>query len=110
MSAQRIALAAAVFGAASLLSPAAGAHMEGDADDGTMERCFGVAEAGHNDCASASGTHDCAGQAEMDFDGAEWKLVPAGTCVAMGGSLESFEGTAAPAEPAPEEAAPASAE
>jgi uncharacterized membrane protein len=29
-----------------------------------MEKCFGVAKAGQNDCASKSGGHSCAGQSK----------------------------------------------
>ena len=36
-----------------------GAHA---ADDKGKEKCFGIAKAGQNDCANASGTHSCAGQ------------------------------------------------
>jgi len=50
-----------------------------------MEKCFGVAKAGQNDCASANGSHSCAGQAKKDNDPAEWKYVPKGTCIKMGG-------------------------
>lgn len=51
------------------------------------EKCFGVAKAGQNDCANASGTHSCAGQAKKDNDANEWKYVPKGECVKMKGSL-----------------------
>ena len=54
-------------------------------DKAAMEKCFGVAKAGHNDCASANGSHSCAGQAKKDNDPAEWKYVPKGTCIKMGG-------------------------
>jgi uncharacterized membrane protein len=43
------------------------------ADDATKEKCFGVAKAGANDCASASGSHSCAGQARKDNDAMDWK-------------------------------------
>lgn len=49
------------------------------------EKCFGVAKAGQNDCASLSGTHSCAGQAKTDNDPTEWKLVDKGTCESLGG-------------------------
>lgn len=42
-------------------------------------KCYGIAKAGENDCAS-SGSNTCAGTAKMDFDGRAWKLVPKGTC------------------------------
>lgn len=57
-----------------------------------QEQCYGVALAGQNDCANAAGTHSCAGQSTEDYHGGDWKLVPAGSCEEMGGSLESFEG------------------
>lgn len=57
------------------------------ADDPTKEKCFGVAKAGANDCASASGSHSCAGQAKKDNDAGDWKYVAKGTCEKMGGKL-----------------------
>jgi uncharacterized membrane protein len=42
-------------------------------------KCYGIAKAGQNDCAS-SGSNTCAGTAKMDYDGRAWKLVPEGTC------------------------------
>ncbi|HBP48218.1 DUF2282 domain-containing protein [Pseudomonas sp.] len=47
------------------------------ADD--MEKCFGVAMKGHNDCAAGAGT-TCAGSAKTDHQANAWKLVPKGTC------------------------------
>jgi uncharacterized membrane protein len=47
-----------------------------------MEKCFGVALAGQNDCAAGEGT-TCAGTSKVDYQGNAWKLVPAGTCVTM---------------------------
>jgi uncharacterized membrane protein len=49
------------------------------------EKCFGVAKAGQNDCATPNGSHSCAGQARKDNDPVEWKYVPKGTCTKMGG-------------------------
>ena len=51
------------------------------------EKCFGVAKAGQNDCASASGSHACAGTATKDKDPGDWKYVTKGTCEQMGGTL-----------------------
>lgn len=53
-----------------------------------MEKCYGVAKAGQNDCASKTGGHSCAGQSKKDNSVADWKNVPAGTCVATGGKLD----------------------
>jgi uncharacterized membrane protein len=44
-----------------------------------MEKCFGVAMKGHNDCAAGAGT-TCAGTAKVDNQADAWKLVPKGTC------------------------------
>jgi uncharacterized membrane protein len=49
------------------------------------EKCYGVAKAGKNDCASAG--HACAGQSKA-ASGKEWVKVPVGTCERLvGGSL-----------------------
>ena len=50
-----------------------------------QEKCFGIAKAGQNDCASATGSHSCAGQASKDNDKADWKYVDKGTCAKLGG-------------------------
>ena len=55
------------------------------ADD--KEKCFGVAAAGKNDCASASGSNACAGQSKVDKDPNVFKYVAKGTCEKMGGKL-----------------------
>jgi uncharacterized membrane protein len=49
------------------------------------EKCYGIAKAGKNDCASLSGAHSCAGQAKADNEPTEWKYVPKGTCAQLGG-------------------------
>ncbi len=45
-----------------------------------LEKCYGVAKAGKNDCASSNGTHSCAARAKKDGDKNEWLLVPKGLC------------------------------
>lgn len=45
-----------------------------------MEKCYGVAKAGQNDCAAGAGT-SCAGTSTTDYQGNAWKLVKAGTCL-----------------------------
>jgi uncharacterized membrane protein len=49
------------------------------------EKCFGIAKAGQNDCASTNGVHSCAGQSKVDMDKTEWKYVAKGTCKDMKG-------------------------
>jgi uncharacterized membrane protein len=60
-----------------------------------QEKCFGVALKGQNDCAAGPGT-SCAGTSTVDYQGNAWKLVPAGTCEKMGGSLKAKAGNAPP--------------
>jgi uncharacterized membrane protein len=77
---QRALIAAAAATLMSLTFVAAPAHA---ADE--KEKCFGIAKAGQNDCASMSGVHSCAGQSKMDMDKGEWKYVAKGTCKDMKG-------------------------
>lgn len=44
-----------------------------------MEKCYGVALAGKNDCAAGKGT-TCAGTSTVDYQGNAWSLVKKGTC------------------------------
>ena len=48
-------------------------------------KCYGVAKAGQNDCATA--THSCAGAAKTDNDPAEWKKMPQADCEKAGGKV-----------------------
>lgn len=69
------------------------------ADD--MEKCFGVAMKGKNDCAAGAGT-TCAGTSKTDYQANAWKLVPKGTCTTTAsetsptgfGQLEAFKAKA----------------
>ena len=45
-----------------------------------MEKCFGVAKAGKNDCGSKAAGHSCAGQASKNNDANDFVAVPKGTC------------------------------
>ncbi|MES2257288.1 MAG: DUF2282 domain-containing protein [Pseudomonadota bacterium] len=56
---------------------------------GDKEKCFGIAKAGKNDCASADASHSCAGQAKVDNGMAEWKYVAKGTCEKEGGKTSA---------------------
>lgn len=56
-----------------------------------QEKCFGIAKAGQNDCASSANTHSCAGQAKADNDVNDWRYVAKGTCAKLGGSLTPGE-------------------
>lgn len=64
--------------AATVLADAAAA----DEAKPAMEKCYGVALAGKNDCKAGAGT-SCAGTSKVDYQGNAWKLVKAGTCTGI---------------------------
>lgn len=86
---------AAAIAVAALCTGAARAAEDAMANDGkSMEKCYGVALAGKNDCAAGPGT-SCAGTSKTDYQDNAWKFVPTGTCTTMKtptgmGSLESI--------------------
>ena len=53
-----------------------------EVSSGKMEKCFGVALKGHNDCYAGAGT-TCAGTSTSDYQGNAFKLVATGSCTAM---------------------------
>jgi uncharacterized membrane protein len=53
------------------------------------EKCYGIAQAGQNDCANLSGTHSCAGQSKVSMGADEWKYVAKGSCAGMKGKTEA---------------------
>ncbi len=57
-------------------------HAEAKTD---KEKCYGVAKAGKNDCASKDGSNSCAGSATKDADKNAWLYVPAGLCGKLAG-------------------------
>ena len=65
----------------------AGATVAHAADPKDMEKCFGVAKAGKNDCGSNKTAHACSGQSKVDNDPNDFKLVKTGTCDKMGGKM-----------------------
>ena len=73
---------------ASALTMAAATSSVAMAADAEMEKCYGVAKAGKNDCAAGPGT-SCAGTSTKDGQGNAWMYVSKGTCEKLvGGSLE----------------------
>lgn len=53
-----------------------------------FEKCYGVAKAGKNDCAS-TGNNSCAGTSKRDGDRGAWLYVPSGTCAKIVGASPS---------------------
>ena len=88
-AAKSLALASAVAAAFTV-------QIAGTAQAKDMEKCYGVALAGANDCAAGAGT-TCAGTSKVDYQGNAWKSVAKGTCVTMNlpggrtGSLRSLD-------------------
>lgn len=81
---------AAIAGA---LTAAAAITTAAPASAADMDKCYGVALAGENDCAAGPGT-SCEGTSSVDYQGNSWSLVPAGTCEEIelpGGRTGSLE-------------------
>jgi uncharacterized membrane protein len=57
-----------------------------------FEKCYGIAKAGKNDC--ASGTEACAGQSKTDGAKEAWLGVPMGTCERIVGGNTTSGSTA----------------
>ena len=79
--------------AAAALAALMGAHLA-HADGATAkkeerERCYGVAQAGKNDCASKDGKNGCAGSSKRNNDPNDWVYLPKGECEKLaGGKVE----------------------
>lgn len=92
----RISLKATLGVAGALAAAVAMAQVSAQAaDEANMEKCYGVALAGKNDCKAGAGT-TCAGTSTIDYQGNAWSLVPAGTCESITtpkghGSLKEIE-------------------
>jgi uncharacterized membrane protein len=77
-------LASSLLGALALAATTANAGPA--AQPNNSEKCYGVAKAGHNDC--AAGAHSCAGQSTRSMDKSSFVYLPAGACQKLaGGSL-----------------------
>ncbi len=83
MSARTSAIQAAIASLLAIGAAAASAH-DVPAPAG-MEKCYGIAKAGQNDCGTSK--HACATLSNIDRDPEDWKGVPVGTCVKLGGKL-----------------------
>jgi len=80
-------LVAGAVAAAFALSAAPAFADEQGADEDMSVKCYGIAAAGENDCASANG-NSCAGTSTVDNDPLAWKVVDsAEACEEAGGSL-----------------------
>lgn len=48
-----------------------------------MEKCYGIAKAGMNDCGTEN--HNCSGESKVDGDKTSWLSVPTGLCKRIAG-------------------------
>ncbi len=74
-------LASSLLGALALSATVA--HAGPVAQPANSEKCYGVAKAGHNDC--AAGVHSCAGQSTKNMDKTSFVYLPAGACGKLAG-------------------------
>lgn len=78
-------LIAAIAGVLAIASAGANAAAPGaNVHCAELERCYGVAKAGKNDCATS--TSACAGTAKQDYLKDAWVYVPKGTCDKLAGA------------------------
>jgi uncharacterized membrane protein len=78
-------LAVTAFALATIASGAALAEDKKPMNDkgaAGLEKCYGIALAGKNDCAAGPGT-TCAGTSKTDYQGNSWKHVAKGTCTTI---------------------------
>lgn len=75
--------------AAAIVAPAAlSAQKPAPAPSFKAEKCYGIAKAGKNDCAS-TGNNSCGGTSKVNSDPKAWIYVPAGYCERIvGGTLQ----------------------
>lgn len=80
MTRTQLAAAAAALSMFAGTAVAAGPQdMKGKMPMAGMEKCYGVALAGKNDCKAGPGT-SCAGTSKVNYQGNSFKYVKAGTC------------------------------
>ena len=75
----KIAIGAAIAGAVTMVAASAIA-----ADKAPQEKCYGVAAAHQNDCATA--TNSCAGSSEKDRQSDAFVYLPKGLCEKLAGA------------------------
>lgn len=82
----RIAIASAL--AAAVAAPSLASAAPAPAPKFQAEKCYGIAKAGKNDCAS-TGNNSCAGTSKLSGDPNAWIFVPAGYCERIVGASKT---------------------
>jgi len=81
---KKLLIGTAIASAFTMAAATSSVTLAGAAD---MEKCYGVAKAGKNDCKAGAGT-SCAGSSTKDAQGDAWMYVAKGSCEKLvGGSL-----------------------
>ncbi len=70
----------AAIGSLLVMGLVSGNAVAAETKDTKMEKCFGIAKVGKNDCSSNKSAHSCAGQATKNSDKNDFVAVPKGTC------------------------------
>lgn len=61
------------------------------AEKDNVEKCYGIAKAGKNDCAVKGSSHACAGQSMKDGAADAFVVVPKGTCDKIVGGTTTYK-------------------
>ena len=82
--------AAAIAAVSSLVAGVAVAQVHPEAPAYEHEKCYGIAKAGKNDCAS-TGNNSCGGTSRRDGDKKAWIFVPEGYCERIVGGSKTAQ-------------------
>ena len=82
MNTIKLAVAVTLAALTSGVALAQNSTMQQSKDKPAMEKCYGVAMAGQNDCKAGAGT-TCAGTQKTDYERDHFKSVPVGTCATI---------------------------
>jgi uncharacterized membrane protein len=79
-------IVASALAAVIVAPPTLSAQKPASAPSFKAEKCYGIAKAGNNDCAS-TGNNSCGGTSKVNSDPKAWIYVPAGYCERIVGGI-----------------------
>ena len=83
-------LIASAFAAAIAVPSLLSAQKPAEMPSFKAEKCYGIAKAGKNDCAS-TGNNSCGGTSKRDADKKAWIFVPEGYCERIVGASKTAQ-------------------
>jgi uncharacterized membrane protein len=83
-------LVASAFAAAIAVPALLSAQKPAEMPTFKAEKCYGIAKAGKNDCAS-TGNNSCGGTSKRDADKKAWIFVPEGYCERIVGGTKTAQ-------------------